>query len=199
MKTIRVAVAVILALSILPFRLVPQENPKPDTKKPSSTLKVQVTFTETEGEKKVANLPYTFFLKTSENTPGLPPSWTKLRMGSRVPVYAGKEGGMQYIDIGTNIDARALPSDSGRYDVFVNLERSWVEGDVSIAMPMPEKGSNSGAADQNGGRFKEPIIRQFKTELTLTMHDGETIQTAQAADPLSARILTITVTINAVK
>ena len=71
-----------------------------------------------------------------------------------------------------------------------------MEGDVTIT---PEKSSANGSADQNAERFKEPIIRQFKTELTLTMHDGETVQTAQAADPLSARVLTITVTINAVK
>jgi hypothetical protein len=192
MRTVRVASAVILALLILPFRILPQESPKPDAKKPSSTLKVQVTFTETEGDKKVASLPYTFFLKAAEPIP----SWTKLRMGSRVPVYVGKDGGMQYIDVGTNIDARATPTDSGRFDVFVNLERSWVEGDVTIT---PAKSSANGSVDQNAERFKEPIIRQFKTELTLTMHDGETIQTAQAADPLSARVLTITVTINAVK
>jgi hypothetical protein len=192
MRTVRMVAAVILALLILPFRMLPQESPKSDAKKPSSTLKVQVTFTETEGEKKVANLPYTFFLKAAEPIP----SWTKLRMGSRVPVYVGKDGGMQYIDVGTNIDARATPADNGRFDVFVNLERSWVEGDVTIT---PEKSSANGSADQNAERFKEPIIRQFKTELTLTMHDGETVQTAQAADPLSARVLTITVTINAVK
>jgi hypothetical protein len=192
MRTVRMVAAVILALLILPFRMLPQESPKSDAKKPSSTLKVQVTFTETEGEKKVANLPYTFFLKAAEPIP----SWTKLRMGSRVPVYVGKDGGMQYIDVGTNIDARATPTDSGRFDVFVNLERSWVEGDVTIT---PAKSSANGSVDQNAERFKEPIIRQFKTELTLTMHDGETIQTAQAADPLSARVLTITVTINAVK
>jgi hypothetical protein len=193
MKMIRFGLALLLALSAVPLRLVPQESPKSDASKPSTTLKVQVTITENEGEKKVANLPYTFFLKAPDSSSSLP-SWTKLRIGSRVPVYAGKEGGMQYIDVGTSIDARSKSTDNGRFDVFVNLERSWVEGEVPIATGA----GPAGAADQSG-RFKEPIIRQFKTELTLTMHDGESVQTAQAADPLSARVLTITVSINAVK
>jgi hypothetical protein len=192
MKMIHFSLA-LLMLSAVPLRLVPQESPKSDTSKPSTTLKVQVVLTENEGEKKVANLPYTFFLKAPDANSPLP-SWTMLRIGSRVPVYAGKEGGMQYIDIGTNIDARAKSTDSGRFDVFLKLERSWVEGEVSVAT-----GGAPGATDQNAPRFKEPIIRQFKTDLDLTMHDGESIQTAQAADPLSARILSITVSINVVK
>lgn len=194
MKIVRFALAVLLALSVAPLRLIPQESPKPDAQRASTTLKVQVILVENEGEKKVANLPYTFFLKTPDTT-SAPPAWTKLRIGSRVPVYAGKESSWQYIDVGTSIDARAKSTDNGRFDVFLNLERSWVEGEVSIATG----GGPGGATDPNAPRFKEPIIRQFKTELDFTMHDGESIQTAQAADPLSARILSITVSINAVK
>jgi hypothetical protein len=51
----------------------------------------------------------------------------------------------------------------------------------------------------NADHFKEPIIRQFKTELTLTMRDGQTVQNTQAADPISGRLITTTVTINVVK
>jgi hypothetical protein len=194
MKMIRFGLALLLALSAVPLRLVPQESPKSDASKPSTTLKVQVTITENEGEKKVANLPYTFFLKAPDPSSSLP-SWTKLRMGSRVPVYAGKEGGWQYIDVGTSIDARSKSTDNGRFDVYISLERSWVEGEV----PIPTGNVPAGAADQNSSHFKEPIIRQFKTELALTMHDGESVQTAQAADPLSARVLSITVSINVMK
>jgi hypothetical protein len=88
---------------------------------------------------------------------------------------------MQYLDVGTNIDARGLADGSGRFTVMLNLERSWIEGDVAVAT------------------MKEPIIRQFKTELTLPMKDGQTVQTTQAADPLSARVLTIVATMNVVK
>lgn len=195
MRKAAFTLAVLLTMSVVPFHLAAQENPKPDTKKQTILLRLQVTFTENEGEKKLANLPYTFFLKTSDTGPVPSPPWTKVRVGSRVPVYAGKDGGMQYIDVGTNIDARGFPSDDGRYDIYLNLERSWVEGDVLI---QTEKSSGA-TTDAGSGHFKEPIIRQFKTELNLTMHDGQTIQTTQAADPLSGRVLTVTVTMNVAK
>lgn len=196
MKKARFALVALLALAVIALRAPAQEKPKPDSKTPVATLKVQVTFAEQEGEKKLANLPYTFFLKAAEQGPNSP--WTKVRMGSRVPVATGTEKGsiqFQYIDVGTNIDARGLATDDGRFDIVLNLERSWVEGEVRIPAEKPAEA----AINQNFGQFKEPIIRQFKTELTLTMRDGQTIQTTQATDPLSGRVLTITVTMNVVK
>jgi hypothetical protein len=102
---------------------------------------------------------------------------------------------MQYIDVGTNIDARGLASGDGRYDISLLLERSWVEGDILVPAAKPVGSTAEGGPAQ----FKEPIIRQFKTELSLAMRDGQTVQTTQAADPLSGRVLTITVTMNVVK
>jgi hypothetical protein len=194
MTKLRLALAVLLALAAIPLRLAAQSAAKPDGNNPTTTLKVQVTFTETEGEKKVANLPYAFFMRVGEPK-GPSAAWSKLRMGSRVPVYVGKDPGMQYIDVGTNIDARGTMTDDGRFDLTFDLERSWVEGDVVV----PAEKSVNLPADAAGGHFKEPIIRQFRTELNLTMRDGQTVQTTQAADPLSARVLTITVTASVVK
>ncbi|MEI4861508.1 hypothetical protein Q8G41_28375, partial [Klebsiella pneumoniae] len=74
------------------------------------------------------------------------------------------------------------------------LERSWVEGEVPVSA-----GTGGSVGESNPTQNREPIIRQFKTELTLAMRDGQTIQTTQAADPLSGRVLTITVTMNVVK
>jgi hypothetical protein len=196
MKKARFALAAFLALTVVAFHVLAQEQPKPDRKTPATTLKVQVTFTEHEGEKKLANLPYTLFLKVADLGPSSP--WTKVRMGSRIPVATGTEKGsiqFQYIDVGTNIDARGGVMDDGRFDLFLNLERSWVEGDVTL----PNEKQTTTAGDLNSGQFKEPIIRQFKTELNLMMRDGQTIQSTQATDPLSGRVLTITVTMNVVK
>lgn len=165
---------------------------KSDAKPPATTLKVQVTIAELDGEKKVANLPYTYFLRANEVGPGSP--WTKLRLGSRIPVYAGKDAA-QYIDVGTSIDSRAISSESGRFDLSLNLERSWVEGDVLAPM---EK-ATAQATDAHVGPFRDPIIRQFKTELNLTMRDGQTTQSTLATDPLSGKVTSITVTMNVVK
>jgi hypothetical protein len=186
-------VATVLGLSVITFSLAAQEGPKTESKKSVTVLKVQVTFSENENEKKVANLPYIFFLRAVD--PNSVPPWTKVRVGSRVPVYVGKDGGMQYIDVGTNIDARAFAADDGRFDLYLNLERSWVEGDVLL----PSDRSPSAAGESNSGHFKEPVIRQFKAELAFAMRDGQTMQTTQAADPLSGRVFTITVTMNVAK
>ncbi|HVM75810.1 MAG TPA: hypothetical protein VMT75_09225 [Candidatus Saccharimonadales bacterium] len=204
-KAVYLAVT-LFTLGLLGSELLAQEKPKPEAKSSPTTLKLQVTITETQGDKKLANLPYTFFVKSDYAGPG---PWAKVRMGSRVPVATGSyqmgsgssnpigplvNTQFQYIDVGTNIDARAITTDEGRYDLILNLERSWVEGD--LVLPGDKQSSPSA---EPSGQFREPIIRQFKTELTLSMHDGQTIQSTQATDPLSGRILTITVSMNVVK
>lgn len=192
MQKARIALGVLTLLTGA-SALRAQDKVKSESKVPPATLKVQVTITETEGEKKLVNLPYTFYMRAGEGGPASP--WTKVRMGSRVPVYVGKDGGMQYIDVGTNIDARGFAGEDGRYDLSLNLERSWVEGDVFV----PLQKATGATGDPAAGQFREPVIRQFKTELVLTLKDGQAIQSTVASDPLSGKVLAINVTMNVVK
>jgi hypothetical protein len=187
MSKASVALAALLALTAIPTSLCAQDNAKTEAKKLPVMLKIKVTFSEGEGEKKTANLPYTFYLRTGAGV-------TKVRTGSRVPAHVRKDE-IQYIDVGTNIDALATTSDGGGFDISVHLERSWVEGEADVSL----EANPDGAADVRATRSKEPIIRQFKTELNLTLHDGETIETTQAADPLNGKILTISVSLNVAK
>ena len=191
MKVNRLFIVILIA-ALLAWPLVAQDKSNSTAKTPPATLKLQVTIVEREGDKKVANLPYTFFVMADNPGPGSP--WSKLRTGSRVPVYVGKDAGMQYIDVGTNIDARGLSGDEGRYDISLNLERSWVAGEVDVPV---EKSAPSTA--EAPAHFKQPIIRQFRTEMTLPMRDGQTTEITQSADPTSGRVLVITVTMNVVK
>lgn len=193
MKRVRVLLVMWTVLEGFLAPLSAQEKSSTDAKPPAPTLKVQVTIAETDGEKKVLNLPYTYYLRAGEGGPAAP--WTKLRLGSRIPVYVGKENAMQYIDVGTSIDSRAYSSENGRFDITLNLERSWVEGDVLVPMEKATAQTN----DAHVGPFREPIIRQFKTELSLTMRDGQTTQSTLAADPLNGKVMSITVTINVAK
>src|SRR5258708_18949046 len=148
---------VLSILALLTPKLSAQDAPKPENKVPASTLKVQVTFTESQGEKKLANLPYTFYVQAGDGGPHSP--WTKVRMGSRIPVYVGKDAGMQYIDIGTNIDARGLATEGVKVDVILSLERLWVGGGRPVPSEKPVGNPTIGAS----GQFYEPIIRHFKT------------------------------------
>lgn len=192
MIRMRFALLVLLALATVPLHLAAQDKPNSEAKLSDATLKLQVTIVEREGEKKVTNLPYTFFLQAGQSGPSSP--WTKLRTGAKVPVYTGKDA-MQYIDVGTSIDARGLREEDGRFDITLNLVRSWVAGELDI----PEDKSAGAAIDMNSGHFKQPVIREFKTEVTLPMHDGQTSEITQAADPSSGRVLTLTVSMSVVK
>lgn len=193
MKRVRVLLVMWTVLAGFLAPLSAQEKSSTESKPPAPTLKVQVTIAETDSEKKILNLPYTYYLRAGEGGPAAP--WTKLRLGSRIPVYVGKENAMQYIDVGTSIDSRAYSSENGRFDITLNLERSWVEGDVLVPM---EK-ATAQTTDAHVGPFREPIIRQFKTELSLAMRDGQTTQSTLAADPLNGKVMSITVTINVAK
>ena len=153
----------------------------------TTPLKISVTFTEFEGDKKVKSLPYTMVVVAD----GRPPK-SVVKMGSRVPVYAGKESGMQYLDVGTYIDCQASRTKENKFDIRLNLERSWVEGNVAVAI-------DPGASPQSSVQFPEPILRQFKSELSLTLRDGQTVESSFATDPLSGKVFKVEVSLNVVK
>lgn len=182
------AMAVLTFLFLFVGQASAQEKPKPENKPEPKTLKLQLTVTEQEGEKKLSNLPYTIFVEADAAGHSSPA--TKLRIGSRIPVSTGIQGEkleFQYVDIGTNLDARAYSAADDKYELVIAIERSWVDGEVPA-----QTGSN-------GGVWKQPSFHQFKTELTLKLRDGQTIQSTQAADPLNGRVLTLTVTMNVAK
>jgi len=154
----------------------------------TTPLKVSVTFTEFEGEKKVKSLPYTMVVVAD----GRPPK-SVLKMGSRVPVYTGKENGMQYLDVGSSIACQANRTKDNKFDVRLDLDRSWVEGDVAVPV---DRGTSSGSSS---GQFPEPIVRQFRSELSLTLRDGQAVESTFATDPLSGNVLKVEVSLSIVK
>jgi hypothetical protein len=163
-----------------------QDTPKAEEKRAAAAttpVKVVIVCTEFEGEKKVKSLPYTVYVN-APNAEELKPGWTKVRVGSRVPVFVGNNQ-MQYMDIGTNIDARASYTSEGRLLLYLVLERSWVEGDVAVPMEQP----GTQGADAHTGQFREPIMRQYKFDLDLRLREGQTTEANMATDPLSGRVL----------
>jgi hypothetical protein len=153
----------------------------------TTPLKISVTFTEFEGDRKVKSLPYTTIVIADGKNPK-----SVVKMGSRVPVYTGKEYGMQYLDVGSNIDCQASRTKDNKFDLRLSLDRSWVEGNVAVAV-------DPGTALQSSGQFPEPILRQFKSELSLTLRDGQTVESSFATDPLSGKVFRVEVSLNIVK
>jgi hypothetical protein len=153
----------------------------------TTPLKISVTFTEFEGDRKVKSLPYTTIVIADGKNPK-----SVVKMGSRVPVYTGKEYGMQYLDVGSNIDCQASRTKDNKFDLRLSLDRSWVEGNVAVAV-------DPGTPLQSSGQFPEPILRQFKSELSLTLRDGQTVESSFATDPLSGKVFRVEVSLNIVK
>ena len=195
MKTVTKALLLLAAASFLLQPLRAQEKSKPDEKDHStartSQLKVQILFTEFDGDKKIKSMPYTSVFATT----GQPFDSMKLRIGSRVPLWTGKEGGFQYIDVGTNLDCTAEHLEDGRFGLRIAFERSWIQGENLLPLDQsPQSQSGTPIAP-----FKEPIIGQYKTTEYLVMRDGQTIETTVATDPLNGKQLKIELTLNVQK
>jgi hypothetical protein len=162
----------------------------------TTPVKVQIVVTEFEGDKKVKSLPYTMYMNSinaQENKPG---TWVKFRIGSRVPIYmGGSAGNMTYLDVGTNIDARSAYTGEGRLLLVLNIERSWMEGGVSV----PVAKSDASAAETLSGHFQEPIIRAFKSEFELKLREGQPVESIMATDPISGKVLKVDVSFTLVK
>jgi hypothetical protein len=188
--------ALLLLLGIATPAIYSQEKPKAEEKPraeiQSTPVKVTIVFTEYEGDKKLKSFPNTLYINAA-NSQELH-DWIKLRIGSRVPIYIGKDQ-VSYVDVGTNIDARASYTGEGRFLLALILERSWVEGEASVPGVKPEISQSDTAMV----RAPQPIIRQFKSEMSMRIREGQPVESTMATDPLSGKVLKVEVSIAGVK
>jgi Bacterial type II and III secretion system protein len=199
----KTVLALLLAILVFPGqRLWSQEKGKSEeVGKPAETgktvtpLRVQVLFTEFDGEKKISSLPYT--LPVNAETP-LRGQKAALRMGLRVPIMTGASttgsGGpsqIQYLDVGTNLDGWASKSEDGRFNLHLNLERS-----STYSSGTGQKTSPVGVYEVTS---LQPVIQTFRAEVDLLIRDGQTMQSTVATDPISGRVTKVDVTVNVIK
>jgi len=185
-----------------PFCLA-QDKPKAEDSQKAEVrttpVKVQIVFTEFEGDKKVKSLPYALYINSSdapEWKSGASSSWVKMRVGSRVPIYMGSTTEkMTYLDVGTNIDARSAFTGEGHLSLYLKIERSWVEGGVSV----PVAKSDGPAFETSSGHFQQPIIRQFVSELDLKLREGQPAESTMVTDPTSGKVLKVDVSFTILK
>jgi hypothetical protein len=197
-----------LCLAVCVPNLAAQDKPptkspdKPQTTEPRNdeyrfmraSLKVQVVFTEYEGDKKLKSLPYTFLVTTHTRDAS---GESKVRIGTRVPVYIGGGQNITYLDVGTNIDCRAMTVSTNEYQIFLSLERSWVDGDVSI--PLQGVAASLVGGESHTPQFHQPIIRQYRADLSPILRDGQSFETNLATDPLSGRTMKVEVSVATIK
>ncbi len=166
-----------------------EEVEKATERKETTPLRVQVVFTEFDGEKKASSLPYTFLVNADRST-------AYLRMGLRVPVATGSRPGTdapaqwQYVDMGTNLDGRAEKTADGRFWLNLGVERS------SAYSASGEKPASIGAREVTN---TQPVIQSFRAQIFLVIRDGQTIQSTVATDPVTGHVLKVDVTLNVLK
>ncbi len=198
MKIGPIHVASLVLLGMLSPLCRAQDKPKPEDKPKAEAqttpVKVSVVFTEYEGDKKTKSLPYTVYVNAPD-APELKAQWVKMRVGSRVPVYTGgSTGNMTYLEVGTNIDARAAHTPEGHFLLYLNLERSWAEGYTLVPVQRPPE-----QMDPHAGSFQEPIIRNFRSELDLKLREGQVMESTMATDPISGKVMKVEISLSVVK
>ena len=154
-----------------------QGGAKTDEHTPVVTpLRVQVLFTEFDGDKKIASLPYSFTVNADERR-ARPAS--QIRSGARIPISSGKDQ-FTYLDIGTNLDCSVTLQEDGKYKLQMVLERTSISPD-------------SAAGSTN------PVVRQFRVDVNPILKDGQSIESIVSTDPMNGHVYHVTVTLALLK
>jgi len=149
-------------------------------------LKLQVVISRYEGEKKISSMPYTLSVNAGRKA--------SLRMGTSVPIAStsftpNAAGGAavnpltsyNYRDIGTNIDCSTSALDDGRFFVELNIVDNAVdEQPRNNAVPLPS-------------------LRNFQSNNSLVLKDGQTAQFTAAVDKLTGVVTKVDVGLIVVK
>jgi hypothetical protein len=165
-----------------------QDKPKSEEKaKPSVPIRVQIVFTEFDGDKKISSMPYSFVVIADEKVGGY--YSTTLRTGVRVPIELdSKEQKITYLDIGSNIDCGIRTEEDGRFHLYLTFDRSAL---------YPNKSAEGERLVANPGG--QPLVRQFRASENLILKDGQTSESLLSTDPHSGHTLRVSVTINVQK
>jgi hypothetical protein len=198
MKLARCILCWTALVMLLPFALRAQEKSATEalanqTLESVVPIKLQVLLTEYDGTKKIASLPYTMsFTTTPESKSG---GSTQVRDGVRVPILTGSKTGessMQYIDVGTNIDARAAHIASELYSVELRIERSSL-----VVRTENNQAKEWAPGDPSPGT--EPLVRDFRNSFTMQLHEGRGTEATVSTDPISGHVLKVEVLLSVVK
>jgi hypothetical protein len=135
--------------------------------KPLEAYRLDFSINELEDGKKINTRQYSMNLNANDSN--------ELKIGTRVPVE-GKQGEVQYIDVGTNIQSR-LTLRNGQLELFVHAEMS------NFAVP-----------EQEQAHDPRPVIRQLKISGSTLALLGKPMVLGSVDDPNSKRQFQVEVT-----
>jgi len=147
-------------------------NPAADRDKPVTPYRLDFSLHELEDGRKVNTRQYSMSLIQGVQ-------WQELKIGTRVPVEM-KQGELQYLDVGTNINARLQEIKS-----VLDLE---VHADLS----------NFAVPDQ-ASKTTMPVLRQLRISGTTVVNTGKPVVIGVVDDPNSKRQFQLEVTATKLK
>jgi hypothetical protein len=121
-----------------------------DQLKPANySYKVEFTVNELDGGKKINSRSYSMQM-LAQPIPNRQPPWSetkRLRVGSKVPYATGTESkGVQYMDVGMDIDCRLMPMGNGKVGIGTAWEYSSLGG-------------------EQGHDTQNPVVRHVRSEV----------------------------------
>jgi hypothetical protein len=176
-----------------------QASTPPKETRADTPLRVQITISTFEGEKKISSVPYTLSVTAVRTAPS---KISQLRMGTKVPLPATKPpsvdgkplteipgmvaggGPVTYHEIGTNIDCAAWLADDDRYELSITVEDNSIPRDEAARV-----------AKTQG----PPLIRSFRLHNRVILRDGQSTQFTAATDRISGETVRVDVTLNVAK
>ena len=186
-RAIGAGLAVALVCGTVVFGRVTAQQPitqqaqtQTKTDKPIIPLRVQVTLSRYEGEKRTSNLPFTLWVNANGET-------TTLNVGARVPTPTTTVTPVQAVEsysynpVGTNLSSSATSLDDGRFNLALSIS------DSSL---VPTKGAG-------GGNL--PTFQSFSSQNRLLLRDGQTAQFIAATDKVTGEVTRVEVTIAVIK
>jgi hypothetical protein len=136
-------------------------------------LQLRLLLSRQQGDKTVKRLPYTLVCVANAARR------TSLRMGVEVPVSLGEGKGIQYRNVGTNIDCQAAALDDGSFKLDLAVEQSSVDDTVR----------GDGAT----------LFQTFNSTFAAVLRDGQQAVYTAATDPVTGQEATIEVSLKVMK
>jgi hypothetical protein len=161
----------------------PQRPAAQDAQPDRRTYRLQIVVAHYDGDRRVSSVPNTIV--------GSMGTTVTVSSGLQVPVVNSAAGtgvsNFTFKQIGFNATVVVRPLEDGRF----SLSQFTVE-ESSV---LPDKAAGASPVSVNG----VPVFSDYIVTTALNMSDGETIQLATAASPLTGQVTKIDVTLNVLK
>jgi hypothetical protein len=179
-RALMLSASFVLGCATLAHAQAPQ--PAPAAAPPIVPLKVQVTISTYQGDKKITSLPYSLVVNANDKG-----RTTSVDNGVQILIpmvtQDGKTTGPVYKDVGTSIRCSATGIDDGRFRLDMQVDDASVYGDSKI----PSDGMHG------------PWIQSFRSTQILLMRDGQTTEYTTATDRVTGNVTKVEVTLTVVK